>query len=236
MNDTGYVAPAWPLERLPIGYGPQLGAWGRVYKNGWLPDGPGWYLRGNGGIHSSIDDLYRWHLALEKPGVLSADSLKTYLTGQAPAPGGEMYAYGWGVQKTRRGGTLITHNGGIGYFFTDFRRYVDDRTVIIAMTNEAAIPATRLAPREIDEALLKHPAVLEAAAVGMPDAQSGEAVRLVVVKADPSLTEEQVRAHCAQHLTGYKRPKLIEFRAELPKTPVGKILRRALRDDPPRMG
>jgi CubicO group peptidase (beta-lactamase class C family) len=150
MKDTGYQLPAWPIERLPLGYRADGQPWGRVYKNGWLPDGPGWYLRGNGGVHASLDDLYRWHLALEKPGVLSADSLKKYLTGYAPAPGGEMYAYGWGVQKTRRGGTLITHNGGNGFLFTDFRRYVDDKTVIIAMSNEPVIPATQLAAREID--------------------------------------------------------------------------------------
>lgn len=192
MNDTGYLAPAWPLERLPIGYGPQLGAWGRVYKNGWLPDGPGWYLRGNGGIHSSIDDLYRWHRALERPGVLSADSLKTYLTGQAPAPGGEMYAYGWGVQKTRRGGTLITHNGGNGYFFTDFRRYVDDRTVIIAMTNQAAIPATRLAPREIDALYFGGaPApILPPAVVTVPAASAASLAGRYVLEGGVTLTVE----------------------------------------------
>jgi CubicO group peptidase (beta-lactamase class C family) len=76
MKDTGYLAPNWPLERLPIGYREDGRPWGRVYKNGWLPDGPGWYLRGNGGIQSSLDDLYRWHLALEQPGVLSAAALK----------------------------------------------------------------------------------------------------------------------------------------------------------------
>lgn len=151
MKDTGYQIPAWPIERMPIGYRLDGAAWGRVYKNGWLPDGPGWYLRGNGGIQSSLDDLYRWHLALEKPGVFTEASLKKYLTGYMPSQGGgEMYAYGWGVQKTRRNGTLITHNGGNGFLFTDFRRYVDDKTVIIAMTNEPNIPATQIAGREID--------------------------------------------------------------------------------------
>jgi len=63
----------------------------------------------------------------------------------------------------------------------------------------------------------------------MADAQTGEAVRLVIVRKNPALTEEQVRAWCRENLTGYKQPKVIEFRAELPKTPVGKILRRELR-------
>ena len=85
-------------------------------------------------------------------------------------------------------------------------------------------------PNEVEDVATGMPGVLECAAVGVPDPHSGEAVKLVVVKEDQSITEQQVRDHCAQHLTGYKRPKVIEFRAELPKTMVGKILRRALRD------
>lgn len=150
MKDTGYQAPNWPLARLPIGYRENGQAWGRTYKNGWLPDGPGWYLRGNGGVQSTLDDLYRWHQALEKPGVLSAEVLKKYLTGYAPTPIGEKYAYGWGVQQSRRNTTVIAHNGGNGFLFTDFRRYIDERVVIIAMTNEPNIPAPQLAPREIE--------------------------------------------------------------------------------------
>lgn len=150
MKDTGYLLPAWPIARLPIGYRENGQPWGRVYQNGWLPDGPGWYLRGNGGIQSTLDDLYRWHLALEKPGVLSAAALQKYLTGYAATPAGDTYAYGWGVQKTRRNTTLIAHNGGNGFFFSDFRRYVDEKTVIIAMSNQPVIPATQLAPRQID--------------------------------------------------------------------------------------
>ena len=85
-------------------------------------------------------------------------------------------------------------------------------------------------PNEVEEVAAGHPGVLEAAAVGMPDAHSGEVVKLFVVKSDPSLTEDQVRAHCRENLTNYKRPKIIEFRDDLPKTNVGKILRRELRD------
>ena len=73
------------------------------------------------------------------------------------------------------------------------------------------------------------PGVLESAAVGVPDAKTGEAVKLVIVKSDPAITEADVRAYCEANLTGYKRPKVVEFRADLPKTPVGKILRRELR-------
>ncbi len=84
-------------------------------------------------------------------------------------------------------------------------------------------------PNEVEEVVASCPGVLECAAIGIPDAESGEAVKLVVVKKDPALTEDQIRTHCRANLTGYKQPRVIEFRTELPKTPVGKILRRELR-------
>ena len=84
-------------------------------------------------------------------------------------------------------------------------------------------------PNEIEDVVAMHPGVLEAAAVGVPDDKTGEAIRLVVVKKDPALTVDDLRAHCRTQLTGYKQPKFIEFRDSLPKTPVGKILRRELR-------
>ena len=85
-------------------------------------------------------------------------------------------------------------------------------------------------PTEIEDVLSRLPGLLECAAVGVPDAKTGEAVKLFVVKKDPSLTEAAVRSYCEQQLTGYKKPKLVEFRAELPKSTVGKILRRELRE------
>jgi long-chain acyl-CoA synthetase len=84
-------------------------------------------------------------------------------------------------------------------------------------------------PTEIEQVVNMHPGVLECAAVGVPDAKSGEAVKLFVVKADPALAEEDLTAYCATQMTAYKRPKFIEFRDELPKSNVGKILRRELR-------
>jgi long-chain acyl-CoA synthetase len=85
-------------------------------------------------------------------------------------------------------------------------------------------------PNEIEDVLSQLPGVLECAAVGIPDEKSGEAVKLVIVKKEPSLTEAEVRAFCEANLTGYKRPKVVEFRTDLPKTTVGKILRRELRE------
>jgi long-chain acyl-CoA synthetase len=84
-------------------------------------------------------------------------------------------------------------------------------------------------PTEIEQVVNMHPGVLECAAVGVPDAKSGEAVKLFVVKSDPALAEEDLSSYCATQMTAYKRPKFIEFRDDLPKTNVGKILRRELR-------
>ncbi len=86
-------------------------------------------------------------------------------------------------------------------------------------------------PNEVEDVLAMHPGVLECAVIGVPDAASGEAVKAYIVRRDPALTEEEVKRFVAEQLTGYKRPKIIEFRDELPKTLVGKILRRALRDE-----
>ena len=85
-------------------------------------------------------------------------------------------------------------------------------------------------PNEIEDVVALMPGVLEVAAIGVPDEKSGEAVKLVIVKKDPALSEEAVRAHCRTELTGYKQPRHIEFRDSLPKSNVGKILRRELRD------
>ncbi len=86
-------------------------------------------------------------------------------------------------------------------------------------------------PNEVEDVIADCPGVLECAAVGVPDRNSGEAVKVFVVRRDQALTEHDVMAYARQHLTGYKRPKVVEFRQELPKTNVGKILRRELRDE-----
>jgi long-chain acyl-CoA synthetase len=81
----------------------------------------------------------------------------------------------------------------------------------------------------VEEVAMSLPGVLECAAIGVPDAHSGEAVKLFVVRKDPDLTEAAIKAHCAANLTNYKRPRFIEFRDDLPKSNVGKILRKDLR-------
>ena len=85
-------------------------------------------------------------------------------------------------------------------------------------------------PNEVEEVASACPGVLECAAIGVPDEKTGEAVKLVVVRKDPALTAEQIQAYCRENMTAYKQPRVVEFRDELPKTPVGKILRRELRN------
>jgi long-chain acyl-CoA synthetase len=87
-------------------------------------------------------------------------------------------------------------------------------------------------PNEVEDVVAMHPGVLEVAAVGVANEKSGEAVKIFVVKKDQALTAETLIAHCREHLTGYKVPGQVEFRTDLPKTNVGKILRRELRDQP----
>ena len=103
--------------------------------------------------------------------------------------------------------------------------YIEDRKKDMIL-----VSGFNVYPNEIESVVVAHDGILEAAAIGIPDARSGEAVKLFVVKRDPELTAERVLEHCRNNLAGYKVPKRIEFRDELPKTNVGKILRRALRE------
>ncbi|HEX9302109.1 MAG TPA: hypothetical protein VF959_07145 [Casimicrobiaceae bacterium] len=85
-------------------------------------------------------------------------------------------------------------------------------------------------PNDVEAVLAAHPQILEACVVGVADAHSGEAVAASIVRRDPALTEQSIHEHCRRSLTAYKCPKHIEFAAELPKSPIGKILRRVVRD------
>ncbi|NMQ20507.1 long-chain-fatty-acid--CoA ligase [Candidatus Competibacter phosphatis] len=120
-----------------------------------------------------------------------------------------------------------------GYLRTGDVGYVDERgyvRIVDRKKDMILVSGFNVYPNEIEDVVALHPGVLEAAAVGVPDERSGEAVKVVVVAKDPALTAEALIEHCRQHLTGYKVPRRVEFRAELPKSNVGKILRRLLRD------
>ncbi|MBS0547556.1 MAG: long-chain-fatty-acid--CoA ligase [Proteobacteria bacterium] len=117
-------------------------------------------------------------------------------------------------------------SGDIGVM--DARGYVK---IVDRKKDMIVVSGFKVFPNEIEAVVSGFPGVLECAAIGVPDAKSGEAVMLFVVKKDPALTKEALEAFCAREFTGYKRPRHIEFRASLPKTNVGKILRRELRDE-----
>ena len=120
-----------------------------------------------------------------------------------------------------------------GYFKTGDVGVMDERgwfKIVDRKKDMILVSGFNVYPNEVEDVVAGCPGVLECAAVGIPDDKSGEAVKLVVVKKDAALTEARIRDYCKANLTGYKQPKTIEFRAELPKTPVGKILRRELRD------
>lgn len=133
---------------------------------------------------------------------------------QRPDATDEVLKNGW-----LRSGDIVTvdHEG--------FIRIVDRKKDMILVSG------FNVYPNEIEDVLMLHPKVREAAAIGVPSEVVGEVVKICVVKKDASLTKDELIAHCKKHLTGYKIPKIVEFREELPKTNVGKILRRELRDE-----
>ncbi|WP_090142441.1 long-chain-fatty-acid--CoA ligase [Limnohabitans sp. DM1] len=119
-----------------------------------------------------------------------------------------------------------------GYFKSGDVGTVDERgyfKIVDRKKDMILVSGFNVYPNEVEEVASACPGVLECAAIGVPDEKTGETVKLVVVKKDPALTEAQIIAYCRENMTAYKQPRVIEFRTELPKTPVGKILRRELR-------
>jgi long-chain acyl-CoA synthetase len=116
--------------------------------------------------------------------------------------------------------------GDVGYM--DSKGYV---TITDRKKDMILVSGFNVYPNEIESVVMSHPGINECAAIGVPDARSGEAVQLIIVRRDPELTKEEIISYCRTQLTSYKLPRHIEFRDSLPKTPIGKILRRELRDE-----
>jgi long-chain acyl-CoA synthetase len=124
--------------------------------------------------------------------------------------------------------------GPDGFLYTGDVGVMDDKgfvRIVDRKKDMILVSGFNVYPNEIEQVVAMMPGVLEVAAIGVPDEKSGEVPKVFIVRKDPALTEAQVLAHCREQLTGYKQPKHVEFRTELPKTNVGKILRRALRDE-----
>src|SRR5208282_6610116 len=120
-----------------------------------------------------------------------------------------------------------------GYLRTGDIARVDERGYVFIVDRKKdmiIVSGFNVYPNEIEDVVMTHPGVHEVGAVGVPDAKSGEAVKIVVVRKDAAVTDAEIIAHCRQHLTGYKTPRHVEFRETLPRSPIGKILRRELKD------
>ena len=146
-------------------------------------------------------------------------------TGEIAAKGPQIMAGYWKkpeeTAKVMTDGWFLT--GDIGVMDLDgYVRIVDRKKDMVVVSG------FNVYPNEVEDCLATHPGVLEVAVIGVPDEATGEAVKAFIVKRDQSVTTEDLRAHCKAHLTGYKVPKRVEFRDELPKSNVGKILRKDL--------
>jgi len=136
MENTGYLLPQWEKAKLAHGYRGDKD-WGTLLDHPWLDSGPGWHLRGNGGILSTVGDMYKWHIALEGDKVLGPEEKKLlYFPHVKEGEDAEsFYGYGWAIFTTRRNTKLVAHNGGNPYFSADFLRYVDEDVVVIVLAN-----------------------------------------------------------------------------------------------------
>jgi long-chain acyl-CoA synthetase len=150
--------------------------------------------------------------------------------GEICARGPQVMAGYW--QRPEETAQVMTNDG---FFRTGDIGVMDDKGMVKIVDRKkdmVLVSGFNVYPNEVEDVIAMHPGVLECAVIGVPDEASGEAVKAFIVKRDPALTENELKHFIAERLTNYKRPKFIEFRNELPKTPVGKILRRALRDEP----
>jgi CubicO group peptidase (beta-lactamase class C family) len=143
LSDTGYLLPGWRDERLAEGY--LAGAhWGRVHRRQWRDDGPGWNLRANGGLHTTVDDMHRWLDVLRGRGPLPPAAVAKWTAPYVAEGGGDLhYAYGWAVGETELG-RIVTHNGGNGIFSADFLWLPDAELFLYLQGNTSSIEASQL--------------------------------------------------------------------------------------------
>jgi CubicO group peptidase (beta-lactamase class C family) len=207
MHETGYLLPKWDKSRVPVGYRDGK-PWGTMFDKPWAEDGPYWALRANGGIESTLDDLWKWSRGLDGDAVLSEAAKKKMFTPHvAEDPRGEsFYGYGWAISTTPWGKRLIAHDGGNGIFSADFRRYVDDGIVVITASNDSRVKAWKF------PGPLARIARGEDVAAERPDSQKltalGDAPRHTVIKqfveAFNTGELERIRSFRAEHMTARK--------------------------------
>ncbi len=185
-------------------------------------------------VNTTLIEEYTGTIGLPVPGteiqILNDDGQEVELgsPGEIAIRGPQVMAGYW--NKPEETAAVMTSNG---FFKTGDIGFMDQGgyvKIIDRKKDMIVVSGFKVFPNELEEVIARLPGVLECAVIGVPDAQTGEAVKLFVVKKDATLTVEQIQAYCKEQLTNYKRPKQIVFRTELPKSNVGKILRRELRD------
>lgn len=139
MEMTGYTRPQFDKSQIAIGYGSDNKVWGKPTDKEWDCNSPYWHLKGNGGILSTTEDLYKWHKCLMTEKVLSKDAKqKLYFPKlRINETKNSYYAYGWDVSQTDRKTTQVWHNGTNNIFYSDFLRYIDENSVVILLSNKS---------------------------------------------------------------------------------------------------
>jgi len=212
MLNTGYRIPDWDKKKLAHGYRGNKD-WGTLLDHPWLEDGPGWHLRGNGGILSTVIDMFKWHLALEKNTILDEKSKKLYYKPHVREGKNaeSFYGYGWAIFNTKRNTKLIVHNGGNPYFSADFLRYIDENVVIIVLANTNSYRAWKVSEGlakivfGYDYKLPKKPKKIELTSNkdkkwGFPDSITGQrsaAILSAIDSQDLKIAEEFVKKNFA---------------------------------------
>jgi len=144
MTNTGYVLPDWSRENMAVGY--RNGEkWGLVHERGWIEDGPNWVLRANGGLHTTVDDMYRWLINVKGRGVLDEDVARRWTTGYVSESNGySEYGYGWVVYDHDKWGKVITHSGSNRIFEADFGWLPERELFFYIHGNNSMVPAASL--------------------------------------------------------------------------------------------
>ncbi len=223
MTRTGYRLPQWTPEELAVGYRRGV-RWGTPLDHEWAEDGPWWHLRANGGILSTMGDLHRWHRALESDLVLSAESrAKLFTPHVAEGPSGLFhYGYGWVIFASPRNTKVIAHNGGNGYFYADFFRYVEEDVVLILATNDASGTVNPVRQRVVDAVFSGRPPALPPVDVARLSASEQErysgvyvmpsGARMVVSVIDGRLTLDAEGQEAAELVTNPDVAMLARYR------------------------
>jgi CubicO group peptidase (beta-lactamase class C family) len=187
MDSTGYRLATWDPKRIAVGY--KDGArWGRLTEKPWAEDGPYWALRANGAIHTTLDDVLKWHRALRGDAVLSASAkAKMFTPHVAEEPDGDsFYGYGWAIRDAPGAGRIASHNGGNGIFYAEIIRLLGADTLVAVSTNDSTIRGGRIAEGLAQMALGQEAAIPEkrgAAAGGSATSPLGTDGRDAVVRA-----------------------------------------------------